>query len=127
MADTTRASTEQTRAATSGAGVPVAGGTDPGDPERALPARAVGRGPVLDGVRGNGRPTDPDEMREEIERTRQRMSSTLDSIEDRLVRRKRELWARATFQGVRRTIASEPWRSLAVAFAAGYIVAAIRD
>lgn len=125
MADTTNQPTEQTPATTSGPGTPPRDSPGPDTPERALP-----RGPVLDGTRGvsvNGRPEDPDGMRQEIERTRQRMSFTLDSIEDRLVRRKQEIWASATFQDVRRTIASEPWRSMAIAFAVGYIVAAIRD
>lgn len=82
----------------------------------------------------NGGPSDPESMRAEIERTRARMSDTLDEIEDRLlegkrelVRKKDELWAKATLKGVRRTITTEPWRSVAIAFVAGYIVAAIRD
>jgi hypothetical protein len=75
----------------------------------------------------NGRPDGPEEMRLEIERTRARMSHTLDVIEDRLVRQKQEIWAKATLQGFRRKVSSEPWRTLAIAFVAGYIVAAIRD
>jgi ElaB/YqjD/DUF883 family membrane-anchored ribosome-binding protein len=89
----------------------------------AVPRRVVER-PV---AAGNGAPSDPEAVRVEIERTRERMSRTLDAIEDRLVQRKQELWARATLQGMRRRITTEPWRSLAIAFAAGYIVAAIRD
>jgi hypothetical protein len=77
--------------------------------------------------RGNGRPSSPEDMRAEIEQTRARMSLTLDEIEDRLIRQKRDLWARATLQGFRRKITTEPWRSMAIAFAVGYIVAAIRD
>lgn len=122
MADTIKTSTENTLATTPGVKAEVAPVPGPGVPERALP-----RGPILDGIGSNGRPSDPDVMREEIERTRERMSYTLDSIEEKLVRQKRELWAKATFQGVRRTIAREPWRSMAIAFAVGYIVAAIRD
>lgn len=76
---------------------------------------------------GNGRPGDPDALRRDIEATRARMSRTLDEIEGRLVRQKEELVARATLRGFRRRISSEPWRSMAIAFAAGYIVAAIRD
>jgi hypothetical protein len=91
-----------------------------------LAERPAARGAVVDGM-GNGRPGDPDEMRLEIERTRQRMSATLDTLEDRLVRQKREIWAKATLQGVRRRIGTEPWRSLALAFVVGYVVAAIRD
>jgi hypothetical protein len=76
---------------------------------------------------GNGRPSEPEAMRLEIERTRDRMSHTLDAIEDRLVQQKQEIWAKATLQGFRRKVSSEPWRTLAIAFVAGYIVAAIRD
>jgi hypothetical protein len=90
-------------------------------------AEPVGRPPGPAVAAGNGRPSSPEEMRAEIEATRIRMSSTLDDIEDRLVRQKRDLWAKATFQGFRRKVSSEPWRSLAIAFVAGYIVAAIRD
>ncbi len=100
--------------------------TDAG-PVPAPPERTLARGPVLDGVGSNGRPEDPEAMRVEIERTRERMSYTLDAIEHRLVLRKREIWAKATLQGFRRKISTEPWRSMAIAFAAGYIVAAIRD
>lgn len=96
-------------------------------PVPALPERTQPRGAVLDGVGRNGRPAGPDEMREAIERTRERMSYTLDAIEHHVVRRKEEIWSKATLQGFRRKISSEPWRSLAIAFAAGYIVAAIRD
>lgn len=84
------------------------------------------RGPMMDGM-GNGRPSDPESMRLEIERTRERMSGTLDALEDRLVRRKRELWAKATLQDFRSTVTREPWRSMAIAFVVGYVVAAIRD
>lgn len=73
-------------------------------------------------------------MRREIARTRARMSSTLDAVEariaherDSLERKKDELVDRATLKGLRRTLASEPWRSMAIAFVAGYVVAAIRD
>lgn len=85
-------------------------------------------------VTGNGRPTDPAEMRREIERTRTRMSSTLDAVEARIAyerqsleRKKDELVDRATLKGLREKLTREPWRSMAIAFAAGYIIAAIRD
>lgn len=91
--------------------------------DRALPP-ATGTPPP---VRGNGRPSDPAELRREIDRTRDRMSDTLDAIEDRLIEQKEAIWAKATLQGFRRTISTEPWRSMAIAFAAGYIIAAIRD
>ena len=91
---------------------------------------AVDRTPV----RGNGRPSDPEAMRAEIERTRARLSRTLDEIEERVVRERRalerkkeKLWDRATLKGVRSRLSREPWRSVAIGFAVGYIVAAIRD
>jgi ElaB/YqjD/DUF883 family membrane-anchored ribosome-binding protein len=90
------------------------------------PVRAAGRN-VTTGAAGNGRPSSPEEMRTEIQHTRMRMSMTLDAIEEELVQQKRDLWARATLQPFRRKIATEPWRSMAIAFAVGYIVAAIRD
>ena len=91
-------------------------------PDHRLPP---GRGAAT--TTGNGRPGDPDGLRLDIEATRARMSRTLDEIEGRLVRQKEELVARATLRDFRRRISSEPWRSMAIAFAAGYIVAAIRD
>ena len=73
-------------------------------------------------------------MRREIERTRARLSRTLDELEDRITAERRELerkketlWHRATLRGVRQKLTSEPWRTVAIAFAAGYIIAAIRD
>ena len=75
----------------------------------------------------NGRGGDPDALRSDIERTRARMSDTLDEIEGRLVRQKDQIVARATFRDLRRKVSSEPWRSIAIAFVAGYVVAAIRD
>lgn len=94
--------------------------------EPAAPARQLPRGD-----RGmaatNGGPGEPDELRREIEATRARMSRTLDAIEGRIVRQKEELVARATFRELRQKVASEPWRSMLIAFAAGYIIAAIRD
>lgn len=76
---------------------------------------------------GDGQGAGPDEVRSEIDRTRQRMSRTLDEIEGRLSEGKDALVARATFRDLRRQITTEPWRSLAIAFVAGYVVAAIRD
>jgi hypothetical protein len=99
----------------------------PPGPGGSVPARAGARPVPGRGASGNGRPSSPEDMRAEIEETRARMSLTLDEIEERLIRQKRDLWARATLQGFRRRITTEPWRSIAIAFAAGYIVAAIRD
>lgn len=73
-------------------------------------------------------------MRQEIERTRARLSRTLDELESRVVRERREmerrkqaLWDRATLKGLRGKLSGEPWRSAAIAFAVGYIIAAIRE
>ena len=111
----------------------IRGGTIPDDhrlpPGRGeLPARAGGSGAVATPVlTGNGRTSDPDALRREIEDTRARMTRTLDEIEGKLARQKEELVARATFRDFRRKISSEPWRAVAIAFVAGYVVAAIRD
>lgn len=80
--------------------------------------------PVLS---GNGGASDPEWLRREIEDTRARMTRTLDEIEGRLVRQKEELVARATLRDLRRKLSRDPWRSMAIAFVAGYVVAAIRD
>ena len=103
-------------------------------PTREIPAPTNG-GPVGRPVRGPvGRPAEPDDMRREIEATRARISGTLDALEGRLVhekeqlvRKKDEVWAKATLKGVRRKVAEEPFRSMAIAFVAGYVIAAIRD
>ena len=91
----------------------------PGE-KKSRPARPAAR-------RGNGRPDGADAVRDEIERTRARMSRTLEELEHELGRQKEELWAKATLQDVRRKLSREPWRSVAIAFVAGYIVAALRD
>jgi hypothetical protein len=119
MADITDTRSDEARPIPATTAEPVA----PATGRTTAPATIAGRGMATE----NGRPSDPEEMREEIERTRARMSATLDTIEDRLIEGKREIWARATLQGFRRKVSREPWRSLAIAFAAGYVVAAIRD
>lgn len=98
--------------------------TVPARPARPTPGRPA----------GNGRASSPAEVRREIDQTRARMSSTLDAIEARLVeerealeRKKDELVDRATLKPVREKLKREPWRSMAIAFVAGYVVAAIRD
>jgi ElaB/YqjD/DUF883 family membrane-anchored ribosome-binding protein len=97
---------------------------------RAAPARST-RGSH---AAGNGRPDDPAELRQEIAETRARMSSTLDVLEARLAqerasleRKKTEVVEMATLKPVREKLSREPWRSIAIAFVAGYVVAAIRD
>lgn len=94
---------------------------------------APGRTGTAVGTLGNGR-SSPREVRREIAQTRARMSDTLDALEDsiarerqELERKKNDLVDRVTLKPVRRKLSREPWRSIALAFAAGYIVAAIRD
>ncbi len=109
------------------------------DPSHALPRstraeRAMdGRGAADGGPSASPADT-PDAMRREIQRTRARMSATLDTLEVRLgrekaelSRKKDELWGKATLKDFRHAVTREPWRSLAIAFVAGYIVAALRD
>lgn len=102
--------------------------------DRITPATVERDAPAPRRAYGNGRPTDPDGMRREIERTRARLSRTLDELETRIAaerraleRKKEDLWAKATLQGVRKKLSTEPWRSVGIAFAVGYIIAAIRD
>lgn len=73
-------------------------------------------------------------MRREIERTRARMSGTLDALEARIAyersaleEKAEEVVDRVTMKKLRRKLSQEPWRSMAIAFVAGYVVAAIRD
>ncbi len=97
---------------------------------------ASARGYATGAQDGRGRivASNPDEMRDEIQHTRARMSDTLDALEARLGRekaelnrRKDDLVAKATLRDFRHTISQEPWRSLVIAFVAGYVVAALRD
>lgn len=62
------------------------------------------------------------------------MSSTLDAIEARIAyerqsleEKKQEVVERVTLKKLRHRLGQEPWRSMAIAFVAGYVVAAIRD
>ena len=109
--------------------LPSADADTPAAPEvRNVPSRARQR------ARTNGRASNPAEMRREIDATRERMSSTLDALEARvswerqsLERKKNELVDKATLKPLRERLQREPWRSMAIAFVAGYVVAAIRD
>ncbi len=100
------------------------------EPARATPERS----PTRAHPGGNGRPGDPAELRRDIAETRARMSSTLDVLETRvaqerasLERKKTEMMEMATLKPLREKLSREPWRSMAIAFVAGYVVAAIRD
>lgn len=113
--------------------LPPAGATAVARPgARGPAARSAPRPPTR--TVGNGRPSTPEEARREIDRTRARMSSTLDALESRIVherdsleRKKDELVDRATLKPLREKLSREPWRAVAIAFVAGYIAAAIRD
>lgn len=104
--------------------------------QRPRPKTAV-RTPPPDRIRSDYQVVEvetPDEMRIEIEATRARISETLDELEGRLVhekqqlvRKKDELVDKATLKGFRQKMAEEPFRHMAIAFVAGYVIAAIRD
>lgn len=98
---------------------------EPLPPERTLPPRG-GTGAAPPSPDG-GPHEEAEALREDIERTRHRMSETLERIEGRIMRRRDEVWSKATLQHVRETVTSEPWRSLLIAFAAGYVWAALHD
>lgn len=102
--------------------------------DRIMPPTAERDAPTPYESGGNGHPGDPEAMREEIERTRARMSRTLDELETRIIqerealeRKRVDLWEKATLKGVRRKLSTEPWRSMGIAFAVGYILASIRE
>jgi hypothetical protein len=110
------------------------------DPGSALPAAGETAGPSTPPARvgtrapgpagepwTNGRPRDPEAIRQDIQRTRSRMSDTLDALEAELVREKEALVRTVTLKPVREKLKRQPWKSMAIAFAAGYIIAAIRD
>jgi hypothetical protein len=118
-------------------GLPPGGAAAPTARTEARPVPSTGqpdRVPAHPTAYGNGRPSDPAELRLEIERTRARLSGTLDAIEARIAHdraaleeKKDEVIDRVTLKGLRRRLSREPWRSVAIAFVAGYVVAAIRD
>lgn len=119
-------------APTTGHGLPPGGSAAP--TARAEPRRVPGPGEPRSLEPRAGQPEGPSEMREEIARTRARLSHTLDALEARVVderqsleRKKDELVDRATLKPLRKRLAREPWRSMAIAFVAGYVVAALRD
>jgi hypothetical protein len=101
---------------------------EPAPPAVPSPPPAADGAAVRGGETASPGSTDGAEaLREDIGRTRDRMSRTLDRIEGRIARRRDEVWSKATLQDVRARIASEPWRGLLIAFAAGYVLAALRD
>ncbi|HEX8694892.1 MAG TPA: hypothetical protein VF746_20865 [Longimicrobium sp.] len=107
-----------------------------GDPDATLPAGAapagVNRTPETDPDHllperaGRGTPgtvaasSDPDVVRDEIERTRARMSETIDTIEEVLLRKKERLEERLDVAApVRERVREQPWLYVGGTFAAG--------
>lgn len=115
--------------------LPAAGTDTPAPLEvRSVPDRTMSVPSDRTRVRTNGRASNPAEMRREIEATRERMSGTLDALEARvsrerqsLERKKDDLVDKATLKPLREQLKREPWKSMAIAFVAGYVIAAIRD
>ncbi len=77
---------------------------------------------------GNGqRPLSPEEMRHEINQTRERLSSTLDRIGEQLEQKRDELRQKADFvRPLRDRVRESPLPTLGVAFAAGIVVGLLR-
>ncbi|CAN5890737.1 hypothetical protein BH23GEM9_BH23GEM9_01710 [soil metagenome] len=73
-----------------------------------------------------GDPRTVDEARDAVERSRQRISSTLDRLEDRIVEKKHELQDKVDFmRPVREQIAERPFTAIAVAAGFGALLGSI--
>lgn len=71
-------------------------------------------------------PRTVDEARDAVERSRQRISSTLDRLEDRIVEKKHELQDRVdVFRPVRDQIAQRPFTAVAVGIGVGALLGSI--
>jgi ElaB/YqjD/DUF883 family membrane-anchored ribosome-binding protein len=71
-------------------------------------------------------PRTVDEARNAVERSRQRISSTLDQLEDRIVEKKHELQEKVDFmRPVRDQIAQRPFTAVAVAVGVGALLGSI--
>lgn len=71
-------------------------------------------------------PRTVDEARDAVEQSRQRISSTLDSIENRIVDKKHELQDRAdVLRPVREQVVQRPFTAVAVAVAAGALLGSL--
>jgi ElaB/YqjD/DUF883 family membrane-anchored ribosome-binding protein len=71
-------------------------------------------------------PRTVDEARDAVERSRQRISSTLDTLEDRIVEKKHELQDRAdVLRPVRERIAQRPFMVVAVAVGVGALLGSL--
>jgi hypothetical protein len=73
-----------------------------------------------------GEPRTVDEARDAVERSRQRISSTLDALEDRIVEKKHELQERVdVLRPVRDQIVERPFTALAVGLGVGALLGSI--
>lgn len=73
-----------------------------------------------------GEPRTVNEARDAVERSRQRISSTLDQLEDRIVEKKHELQDRVdVFRPVREQIAQRPFTAVAVAVGVGALLGSL--
>jgi hypothetical protein len=73
-----------------------------------------------------GEPRTVDEARDAVERSRQRISSTLDALEDRIVEKKHELQDRVdVLKPVREQIVSRPFTALAIGLGVGALLGSI--
>jgi ElaB/YqjD/DUF883 family membrane-anchored ribosome-binding protein len=73
-----------------------------------------------------GSPQSVGEARDAVERSRERISSTLDALEDRIVEKKHELKDRAdVLRPVRKQVLQRPFTAVAVAVAAGALLGSL--
>jgi len=87
------------------------------DPEHLLPDHTSA--PAVPGLVAGGVTGDPDAVRDEIERTRERMSSTIDQIEGALLRKKGEIQDKLD---VVAPIRERPWVFAAGVFGTGLVL-----
>jgi ElaB/YqjD/DUF883 family membrane-anchored ribosome-binding protein len=100
--------------------VPAAGlnRTPETDPEHLLPEEAGAGTPGMVAATD-----DPDTVRSEIERTRARMSSTIDEIEVALTRKRAEIEQKLDLTApVRQKVRDNPWPAVGAVFAAGLVL-----
>jgi len=87
------------------------------DPEHLLPDHTAA--PAVPGLVAGGVSGDPEAVRDEIERTRERMSSTIDQIEGALLRKKEQIQDRLD---VAAPIREKPWVFAAGVFGTGLVL-----
>jgi len=87
------------------------------DPEHLLPDHTAA--PAVPGLVAGGVSGDPDAVRDEIERTRERMSSTIDQIEGALLRKKDQIQEKLD---VVAPIREKPWVFAAGVFGTGLVL-----